>query len=77
MNLFTELERFKAPSDRCTCVVFSLRANQPVFTYHVSNRYGDHRALRKPIRTPVLVTFVYYKAELTHIFIDDLWLEVS
>ena len=49
VDLFPELERLEAPSDRCASVVFSLRANQPVFTYHVSNRYGDDRALWKPI----------------------------
>ena len=76
VDLFPELERLEAPSYRCASVVFSLCANQPVFTYHIFNRYGDNRAFWKPICSPKLVTFVYYKAELTHIFIDDLRLKV-
>lgn len=77
VDLFPQLEALETSCYHGTGVILSLCAYQSVFTYHVGHRYSHYRALRKPTRSPELVTFVYYKAEFAHIFVYHLRLEIS
>jgi hypothetical protein len=75
--LFTEPERLKTPGYHGASIIFPFGTNKSIFTYHITHRYGDNSALWKPTRSPELVALIYHKAELAHIFVDDLRLEVS